>query len=372
MKKNTPKKMEVLFWDDEAEGKKKLLFTEIRLGLKKNGWIPHIMLNKDEAVAFALEREVDAVVLDLKEDGKPVGLDMLKTLREKKPYLPIVMFTIHPDVEYIQSAMKGQASYYLIWPIKGYIEVVQAVEIAVDREKAKESLFHEKYFSSLGELAGGVAHFIKNSLQTIKSNAQVLLDQTNEKDETYHFMDVIDRRCNDANKVVMDLLNFAKGKQEKPEAKELDIVKNIESVFSLLTPDLKYKNIETKISDNDEESRIIGVEFDLKEAFLNIIKNAIEAMPEGGTLTVNVNSTPEDVTVKISDTGEGMSEKTLDNLFMPFYTTKAHSSGIGLFITQKTIHAHHGTIRATSKTGKGSMFVITLPKENSKKEPGAL
>ena len=366
MRENLTKKLEVLFWDDEAEGKKKLLFTEIRLGLKKSGWTPHIVVNKDEALAFALECEVDAVVLDLKEEGRPVGLDMLKTLREKKPFLPIIMFTIHADVEFIQSAMRGQASYYLIWPIKGYLEVVQAVEIAVDREKAKESLFHDKYFSSIGELAGGVAHFIKNSLHSIKSSVQILLDQADENDETYRFMEIIDKRCNDANKVVVDLLNFAKGKKEKSEIKELNIVKSIESVFSLLDPDLKYKNIEIKMTCNAEDGKIKGVEFDLKEAFLNIIKNAIEAMPEGGTLAVQVNSSKEDVTVEISDTGLGMTEKTMNNLFMPFYTTKANSSGIGLFITRKIIHAHNGTIRVNSKTGEGSTFLITLPKGDRK------
>lgn len=361
---NKGKKLKVLFWDDEANGTKKLLFTEIKMGLYKYDWIAKVFTNKEKAQIFALENDVDAVVLDLKENGVPVGLDILKYLKEKKPFLPVIMFTIWAEIEYIISAMRGEASFYLISPVKNYYEIVQAVEIAIEREKAKESVLNERYFASIGELAAGVAHFIKNSLYNIQSRAQLLLDQTNEEDEAYELLEVINRRCDDANKIVLDLLNFARGRKKKSGKKELNVVKNIEGALDLFITDLKYKDIEIIKNIKGENGKIIGVEFELKEAFLNMIKNAVEAMPKGGKLTIDINSTEKEIIVEISDTGTGMSEETLKNIFLPFYTTKENSSGIGLFITQKIFHNHQGTIQVKSIEKKGTTFTITFPKTN--------
>lgn len=366
MKTKKVKKLNILFWDDEAEGKKRLLFTEIKMGLTKYGWTPHIMIDKEKAKEFALKNDVDAVILDLKEKGKPVGLEILKYLREKRPFLPIIMFTIYAEVEHIVNAMKGEASYYLIWPIKTYVEIIQAVEVAMEREKTKESIVHERYFASVGELAGGVAHFIKNSLWTIQSRAQILLDQVDEDDDSYELLEVINNRCDDANKVVVNLLNFARGKNQKAEIKELNIVNNVKEVLELLSPDLKYKNIKVEMKIEDGDLKVKGVEFDLKEAFLNLTKNAIEAMPKGGRLSIDISSAENEVITRISDTGKGMNEETLKNLFVPFYTSKENSSGIGLFITQKIIHNHNGTIKPKSKIGEGSTFIITFPKLGNK------
>jgi signal transduction histidine kinase len=364
MRIDTDKKLKVLFWDDEAKGVKKLLFTEIKMGLNKYGWIVKVFNNREKAKDFALENDVNAVVLDLKENGVPVGLDILKYLKEKKPFLPVIMFTIWAEIEYIISAMRGEASFYLISPVKNYYEIVQAVEIAIEREKAKESILNERYFASIGELAAGVAHFIKNSLYNIQSRAQLLLDQINERDEAYEFLEVINRRCDDANKVVVDLLNFARGRKKKSEKKELSVVKNIKGALDLFLTDLRYKNIEINMNIKGGNGKIMGVEFELKEAFLNLVKNAVDAMPKGGTLTIDINAAGKEIIVEISDTGKGMSEETLKNVFVPFYTTKENSSGIGLFITQKIIHNHNGTIRAKSMEKKGTSFIITFPKIN--------
>ncbi len=366
MKTKKPKKINVLFWDDEAEGEKRMLFTEIRLRLEEYGWTPVIFTDREKALEAALKNDVDAVVLDLMEDGLRVGLDMLRYLRKQKPFLPIIMFTIRPEIEHIIDAMRGEASFYLISPIKNSFEIIQAVEIAIDREKAKESIINERYLASVGELAAGVAHFIKNSLYNIQSRAQLLLDQTNPKDEAYDYLEVINRRCSDANRVIVDLLNFAGGKKRKAEIKDVDIVKSIDNVLKLLSNDLKHKNIEAITNIKTEEKTIKGVEFDLKESFLNLIKNAIDAMPGGGKLSIDIDSLHDKLCIEISDTGIGMNRETLKNMFVPFYTTRVKSSGMGLFITHKIIRDHSGEISVKSKPGEGSTFTITLPKINKK------
>lgn len=352
----------VLFWDDEAEGSKRNLFTEIKMGLKKYGWSPIVVTDKEEAMKIAMGDNINAVVLDLKENRKPVGIEMLNYLKKKRPFLPIVIFTIFAEIKHVLTALQEQASHYLISPTKNYFEVIQAVENALEKEKAKESVLNERYFASVGDLAAGVAHFIKNSLWTIQSRAQLLLGQTPEDEEAYGLLSTINQRCDDTNKVVVNLLEFAKGKKQKVEIRELDLCENISSVLELLAQELKFNEIEVKWNKaKNQRFRINGSEFDLKEAFLNLIKNAIEAMPNGGELTLDLSLSGKDIVLVISDTGTGMTDKFRKNLFMPFYTSKPQSSGIGLYVTKKIIQNHEGKIEVDSKLGKGSTFTIMFP-----------
>lgn len=353
--------LNILFWDDGAESEYKTLFTEIEMGFKRYDWSTCIVTDRKEAMKLALMNDFDAVVLDLLENRKPVGFEMLKELRQKRPFLPIIIFTVAPEMKYVQSAMRGDVSYYLTKPIKSYHDVMRAVEVAIEREKVKERLVQDRYYASVGKLAAGVAHFIKNSLWNIGSRAQMLLEKTDENDEAYKLLETIKRRNDDANKVVVDLLNFAKRESRKDEKKQLNIIKMIGNVCTLLDHEIRLSNISKKINVGDGEVKIMGNEFELKEAFLNIIKNAIEAMPDGGKLSIEVNSTDKVLTIKISDNGVGMNEETMENLFIPFYTTKTNAVGFGLFDSQRIIQKHGGSIKAESDLRKGSTFIIELP-----------
>jgi signal transduction histidine kinase len=355
------KELKVLFWDDEAEGKYETLFTEIRKGFKNYGWDTHIEVKKGKTIKLALSGKFDAVVLDLLENKKPVGLEMLKELRQKRPFLPIVMFTVAAEMKYVDSAMRGDVSYYLTKPNKSYHDVIRAVEVAIEREKAREHLMQDRYFASVGKLAAGVAHFIKNSLWNIGSRAQMLLEKTAESDKTYKLLEIIKKRADDANKVVIDLLNFARRENRQVEKKELNVVKIIGDVLELLDFELDIYNITKDLDISAKEVKLLGDEFELKEAFFNIIKNAIEAMPKGGKLSMEVASTDKSIIIRISDNGVGMSEETLEKLFIPFYTTKENAVGFGLFDTQRIIQKHGGAIEAYSKLGKGSTFTVKLP-----------
>ncbi len=364
------KKLKILFWDDEHE-KQTMLYADIKRGLNKIGWSVYITADKEEAKTYALTQNVDVVVLDLMEDDSPVGLDILKYLRKKRPLLPIIMFSIRPELVHIQNAMRGDVSYYLTKPIAGYQDIIRAVEVAIEREAFKNKFLYDKYYASIGELAAGVAHFIKNSLWNIDGRTDLLLEQTDKNTEAYELLDTIKRRCDDANKVVVALLEFARGKNLKAEKRELNIAGKIQNVLDMLSFELKRENFQLNLDVPKQNVMIKGNGFYLQEAILNIIKNAIEAMPDGGTLTVHIKKEEEDIEIIISDTGAGMNAETLDNLFMPFYTTKANSFGFGLFETQRIIKDHDGTIEVESEADKGSTFIITLPLYNGKEESGA-
>jgi signal transduction histidine kinase len=361
LEKAFSKKLKILFWDDEADGKQKELFRKIEDGIKNFGWLPTITPDKEKAKVIALKDNFDVIVLDLLENGKPVGVEFLKYIREEKPFLPIIMFSIVSEMEFIHSNYRGEVSYYLTKPIRNHHEVIRAVEVAVEIEKAKEKVFHDKYYASIGELAAGVSHFIKNSLWNIGSRAQYLLDKTDKNDEAYELLEIINKRCDDANKVVVDLLNYAKRKNHKAKKKRTNIVEIIYDVLKLLTHELKYHNITVDRKVTSDNVIIMGDEFELKEAFLNIIKNAVEAMSDGGMLKIEVSSLDNMIIIRISDTGEGMSKETIESLFMPFYTTKQGAVGFGLFEANRIIRNHEGIINAESEPGKGSTFTIDIP-----------
>ena len=359
------KKLKILIWDDEAEREEKKRFIDIKKFLERRGWEVIITSDMKKAMLLALENNYDVVILDLLEDGKPVGLDILKVLRSKNPFLPIIMYTIVSEMEAINRAFRGEVSYYLEKPTTSLHEIVRAVEVAIETEKAKEKLLNDRYYSAIGELAGGVAHFIKNSLWNIGSRSQILMGRTEKNEEDYQLLETIKRRTDEANKAVVALLNFAKRKKKKDDRTELNIVELINGILKLLHIELEYCNIKVKKHVEGENVRLTGDEFALKEAFLNLIKNAIEAMPDGGELRFDFSTIDkklkEKIVVKISDTGKGMDKETLDNIFIPFYTTKEDATGFGLFETQKIIQNHGGEILVDSELGKGSTFTVVLP-----------
>jgi signal transduction histidine kinase len=312
-------------------------------------------------VKLALEERFDAVVLDLLENGKPVGLDLLKEIRLKRPFLPLVIFTIAPEMKYVQSAMRGDVSYYLTKPVRGYQDVIRAVEVAIEKEKAKERLVKARYLANIGQLAAGVAHFVKNSLWNITSRVQIMLDETDKKDKHYEMLQTIKRRCDETNKFVLNLLQFAQRGQVKDEMKEINIVEVIQDVLKLLDQEMKNAGIEPDIQVIPGEVKLTGNVMELQEVFLNIIKNAIEAMPQGGKLSVNISPGERAIKIGIADTGTGMGPEVLENIFIPFYTTKENATGFGLFDTQRLILKHGGDIKVDSWKGEGSVFTIEIP-----------
>ncbi|MCP4215514.1 MAG: response regulator [bacterium] len=354
----------ILFWDDEADTEKELLFTEIRMGFEMYGWKTRITMDREDAQSMALEDDIDAVVLDLKEGDKPVGLDILKYLRMNRPYLPIVMFTVYSDIGYIQDAMKEDVSYYLTVPIRSYHDIIRAIEVAEEREKAKQRLVQDQYFASIGKLAAGVAHFIKNSLWNISSRTQFLLERDVEKEQSQKLLTTIDRRCGDAKKVVDNLLNFASRRPGCDKAlKRLNVNDVLEEVLQLVSFEMVHSGVSLDKNMDFENAFVNAEEFELKEAFLNIVKNAVEAMPQGGTLRVGIQKEDQsDIIVKISDTGVGMSDEILKNIFIPYYTTKGNSAGFGLFDTRRIIHNLKGRIHVESEPGKGTCIKVTIPR----------
>jgi two-component system sensor histidine kinase AtoS len=212
----------------------------------------------------------------------------------------------------------------------------------------------------LGTVSAGLAHEIKNPLSAIKTFVQLLPKKFQSPTFMGKFNLTVPREIDRINQLVEDLLELTRSRK-RPWI-PLDINPLILQVIELHGEEIKKKEIVFENHLNQSFPSVQGDPDSLYRAFSNIIINSIQAMPNGGTLTVfSENDSNSMVKITFRDTGMGMDEKTTKNLFNPFFTTKDQGVGLGMALTHKIIEDHRGTIEVLSAQGKGSVFILRLP-----------
>jgi PAS domain S-box-containing protein len=240
-------------------------------------------------------------------------------------------------------------------------EIVGRMASFVDitaRKEMEEQLVRQERLTVLGQLTGGVAHELRNPLGWIKGSAYLLDDTLKEADpEVRETLDILKRGVARCGRIVDSLLSFASPKP--PVRREVNVNEVVREALS--TTD-GPENVEV-VSHLDPSLPAISADPDqLSLVFGNIIGNAIQAMPEGGRLVVeSETSNREWVSVSFTDTGVGIPEENLDELFEPLFTTRAKGTGLGLAIVRTLVEAHGGSIRVESELGEGSTFTVRLP-----------
>lgn len=228
---------------------------------------------------------------------------------------------------------------------------------------------HASRMKALGNLAAGVAHEVRNPLNSISITIQYLKDilndddNENSKEEAQECLNVIARQVEELDRIVEEFLQLARPTEMNLEKVEINSF--ISEMMLNYNSMLEVKNIELV---KTLESSLLFVKIDkdkFRQALANIILNAIQAMPNGGMLSVIVSKDKLDnkAIIDIADTGIGIPQENIDRLFEPYFTTKPEGTGLGLSITYKIIEAHNGKIKVTSEEGKGSTFSIVLPLE---------
>jgi signal transduction histidine kinase len=237
--------------------------------------------------------------------------------------------------------------------------------------------------ASLTTLAAGVAHEIKNPLGSISIHVQLLKKAMKKNEDLYYgahpaerdtsgdvgpngyfklfnkYMGVIDEEIERLNHIVVDFLFAVRPMNLDP--REGDINAFIRGVMDFVGYELSDAHIEAAL---ELEDKLPLVDFDeriLKQAMLNLIQNAVAAMPGGGTLTIKTRLADGEVAVSVCDNGRGIPEENLSKIFEPYFTTKESGSGLGLTLVFKIVREHRGEITVKSKEGSGSCFTITLP-----------
>jgi len=236
----------------------------------------------------------------------------------------------------------------------------------------KETQLHRAdRLSALGQLSAGLAHEIRNPLGAIKGAVEILQDDFPPGHPKAEFYAILLKEVERLNDVLTNFLSFAR--PVTPYLAPLDVRAVLTALEGLISGQARAHRVQIFTSFHAGPSRLMADETLLKQAFLNIMLNAVEAMPEGGDLAISTRLSPEGaaggrpewVEAVFDDTGPGIQEEDLGRIFDPFFTTKKDGTGLGLAITHRIIETHHGTIRVMSQRGKGSTFVVTLPLEGA-------
>ena len=225
----------------------------------------------------------------------------------------------------------------------------------------QDSLIQSEKMASLGKMSAGVAHEINNPLTSILINTHLMLEKTEKNHLFQEYLSLIADETIRCTNIVKGLLEFSR--QNPPRKVFTDINEIIKRTLQLLEHQAAFQNIRV-IKKLDESLPQIKVDKDkIKQVFWNLMINAAEAMPHGGTLTLfsQLSGDKKYVEVVFTDTGAGIPQEYLNKLFDPFFTTKGGGTGLGLAVSYGIIEQHQGKIEVKSEPGKGSVFTISLP-----------
>ena len=245
------------------------------------------------------------------------------------------------------------------------ISVVKRGESIIRRRATEQLLLEErlsrsKHLSALGEMTAGISHEIRNPLGIIRSSAELLKKKMAVFDPSNPIPDVIVEESARLNNIITDFLNYAKPKTPNLTACRIQDVLNKNLTY--LMPQIKKQGHHIVFEPDDDLPEIVADGDLLYQAFLNILINAMQAMPTGGDILLTVESRDNVITTRFVDGGEGISEELMEKIWDPFFTTKEMGTGLGLGLVKNIIEAHGGTIQISNNlSGQGAEVTVELP-----------
>ncbi len=242
---------------------------------------------------------------------------------------------------------------------KGRAVGVRAIAIDItDRKRVEQELTISRRMATIGETAAIIGHDLRNPLQGISTATYILKKklEPSPDEETRRMLSTIEKGIERSESIIAGLLDYSR--EMRLETTETDLNSLTSEALSLarVPENVRVLNL------TDSNLRIMVDRQKITRVFLNIITNAIEAMPEGGTLTVTTKQSNSNVELMFSDTGAGMTAEVMKQIWEPLFTTKSRGIGLGLPACKRIVEAHRGTISVESTPGKGSTFIVNLPK----------
>ncbi|OAS17806.1 PAS domain-containing sensor histidine kinase [Paenibacillus oryzisoli] len=278
---------------------------------------------------------------------------------------------------YFSNATKGISQYYETKAIHkngGIIDVkVSNIPIIVNEEvigvfgvarditqenNRKTMLLQAEKLTAVGQLAASIAHEIRNPLTSLKGFTQLIEKTLPEVNK--HYFAIMKDELKRIELITSELLYLAKPKAQ--EFKHEPIWKIIQDVVMLMSSQALINKVELRTFHLEDMPAIPCVGVQLKQVFINVIKNAMEAMPNGGAIDIVGSRPSEDfIMIQVIDYGHGIPQELISKIGSPFYSTKEYGTGLGMMATQQIIHAHNGTLELTSQDGQGTTIHICLP-----------
>jgi signal transduction histidine kinase len=252
-------------------------------------------------------------------------------------------------------------------------QIVKQAEVILERRQEEQraleaQLHHAERLAALGEMTAGVAHEVRNPLGIISSTAELLQERLARYEPQDRLAQIIVEEANRLNDKVTEFLDFARPRI--PNLQSCSLEKVVDRSLEFLQPEIDKRQISIERHyQGDGQPQVADPDL-LHQAFLNILLNAIQAMPRGGALSVAIDPGPngQGRQIRFADSGEGIDADTARKVFNPFFTTKERGSGLGLPIVKSIIESHQGAIKIDSQPGQGTTVIIDLPALSLKKQ----
>lgn len=274
------------------------------------------------------------------------------------PIIAIVFFTYRTYLKNIEaSANQAKQAERHVEELSHYI---------AEQERIREQFSQMEKLSALGELASGVAHDFNNTLAGILGRAQLIL-RTNDPEKIQRGLNIIIKTAEDGAKTVKRIQDFARQRRDH-DFEPVSIDQILFDVSEITRPRWKDRaeasNVQIALDlQIRSKARVMGDESELREVLVNMVFNAVDAMPEGGNLTLAAEDVNGSVVISVGDTGTGMPPEVKSRIFDPFFTTKGKAGmGLGLAVSFGIIRRHEGSVEVESEVGGGTKFKISLPK----------
>jgi two-component system, NtrC family, sensor histidine kinase HydH len=280
---------------------------------------------------------------------------------EMEKYLEVVLYNVVGGITGFLSQQERARRAQLEETAKGleesYLQLQSQSELII---RIEEQLRRAERLSALGELSAILAHEIRNPLASIRGTAEILMEDRTSAASRSEFLDILIKESDRLNHVVEDFLKMAR--PEPIDKRPCDINEELRNMITLLSAQARQSKVTLQLKASALPS-FVGDSEKLRQAFMNVILNAIQASPAGTAVTVSTAFEPEQgrIAIRFSDQGPGVSPQARQEIFEPFFTTKGSGTGLGLPITKKIIEGHGGTIEVESEPGQGACFKVRLP-----------
>jgi PAS domain S-box-containing protein len=248
---------------------------------------------------------------------------------------------------------------FSVTEVNGRLFFTGIVRDMTETQALREQIMRSERMAALGQLVAEITHEIKNPLMLIGGFAQQL-SRVIDDEKNLKKVNIITDEVKRLEKLLTDLRQFYLPKTIASE--KVDIKELLQEVFSLVKEDCKEKNIQTELNIDKKALLVTGDKGRLKQMFLNLVKNSIEAMEHEGTLFVQTKLSGDQMEITVADEGCGIPQEDKEKIFSPFFTTKSDGTGLGLCISKRIIEEHAGSsFSVKSEEGKGTTFKVSLP-----------
>jgi signal transduction histidine kinase len=330
-------------------------------------------LPKDDPLVHYLEKLRESIIREELAKGvnTPELNEVIKKMSLLESEVSIPLIWKGQLIGMINLSHKFNKDIYSQEDIELLNTLANQTAIAIENARLYEDLKRSKYFiqradrlASLGTLTAGLAHEIRNPLVAIKTLTQLLPDRLDDEEFRDQFLKIASGEVDRISLLVNELLNFARPSDPKLEPENMNTI--LDGMILLVSTETKKKQI-TVFKSYASELPLIQIDPEqIKQVFLNILLNAISATSENGQIIVKTRSFTKPggepyIQIEFTDTGCGIPEEHLEDIFNPFFTTKTSGSGLGLSISNQIVQDYSGYIDVESQLGKGSSFFINLP-----------